>query len=166
MSKDRNWVTGIVHWCVRLLLGISAVILAGMMFLTVVDVGLRYIFNSPLPGAYEVVEFIMAVFVTFSIVYCTYEKGHIAVDLVMDHFPIIVQKIIGLITGFLLLLLFLLITWQNLLYVGEEMRSNLTSTVLLVPVFPFIAIVTVGLIVLCLLLLIDFFESLKQLVVR
>ena len=54
----------------HLLLAVGASMLTAMMFLTVTDVILRYIFNRPLAGAFEMAEYMMAVLVSFGIVYC------------------------------------------------------------------------------------------------
>ena len=57
---------------------ISGAVLAAMMALTGLDVGLRYIYNSPIPGALELVEYMMAVIIPFSLTVTAFNKAHIA----------------------------------------------------------------------------------------
>ncbi len=137
-------------------------VLAGMMFLTFADVLLRYLFNSPIPGATELIEFMMGIAVTFSVVYCAYKKSHISVDLVIANFPDRARKWLDCITSLITLILFLLITWQAFIYVVDEYGSRLTSAVLYIPVYPFIATAAVAFAVICLVLLVEFLSHLSE----
>lgn len=163
------WLTNAVSYLnkfirplTNILLVAGTSILAMMMFLMATDVALRYVFNSPLPGAYELIEYMMAILVPFGIVYCAHKKGHVSVDLVVGRFTKRTQAILGSITSLLSLSLFLLTAWQSLLFIKENFESKLTSSVLLIPTYPFIAVVAVGFAVLCLVLLIDFLNFLSE----
>jgi len=64
----------------------SMALLAGLILLvltvfTVLDVGLRYLFNSPMRGSLEFTEYSMALVVFLSLAWCGATGGHIAVDL-------------------------------------------------------------------------------------
>jgi TRAP-type C4-dicarboxylate transport system permease small subunit len=157
-KKVADLLNGLTRSATRVLLALGMVMLGAMMFLTAADVILRYIFNRPVSGAYELIEYMMAIVVPFGIAYCAYQGGHVAIDLLLVHLPKRVQGAIGMITSLLTLGLFVLITWQNLIYIKEQYDSKLTSAVLLIPVYPFIALVTVGTAVFCLILLRDLFN--------
>lgn len=148
----------------HILLVAGAGFLAIMMFLTMTDVVLRYIFRSPLTGAYEVIEYMMAVVVPFGIVYCAYEKGHVSVDVVFDHLPKRLQDFMSCITSLVILCLFLLVAWQNILYIHETYASRLTTAVLYIPSFPFVGVIAIGMVALCLVLFIDFLNFLLKMV--
>lgn len=137
-------------------------ILAGMMFLTFVDVLLRYFFNNPVPGAAELIEFMMAIVVTFSVVYCAHKRSHINVDLVIVNLPDRVRTWLDCITSFITLVLFILIAWQAFILIADEYGSGLTSAVLYIPVYPFIATVAFGFVVICLVLLSEFLSNLSE----
>ena len=139
-------------------------ILAIMMFLTFTDVLLRYFFNSPVPGATELIEFMMGIVVTFSVAYTAHKKAHIGVDLVIERLPGKARRVIGCITSFFTLILFMLICWQTFLLIFEEYSTKIISAVLYVPVYPFIATVTVGLVILCLVVLAEFLSLLGEVV--
>jgi len=139
-------------------------VLAMMMFLTFVDVLFRYIFNSPVPGAFELIEFMMGIVVTFSVAYTAHKKAHIGVDLLLVNLQERTVKRIGVVTSFLSLGLFILICWQTYILIIEEYSSKIISAVLYIPVYPFIATVTVGFVVLCLVLLAEFLGLLGEVI--
>jgi len=151
ISKISRWLHSV---------GVS--ILAAMMLLTFADVALRYVFNRPISGSYELTEFMMAVLLTFGIAYCAVVKGHVTVDVVVSRFPQRVQAIIDSITCLLGLSLFSLITWQCILYAAEKYGSGHGSVVLEIPIYPFIGLIALGSLVFCLALLAHLIEFLSQ----
>lgn len=148
----------IVRKITQVLIAIGATILALMMFLTALDVGLRYAFNRPLAGAFELVGYMMAILVPFSIVYCAHEKGHVSVDLIMGRFSKKVRTAVDIITTFITLIFVIVIAWQNVLYFFEVKGSGLTSAVLLIPSYPFIAPIAVAFGTFALVLLVHLFD--------
>ena len=140
---------------VKILKTIAMGILAFMMFLTAGDVFLRYIFNRPITGAYEIIEYLMAILVSFSVTYCAYEKAHITVDIFIEPLSKRIRILINLIAACISFIFFLFITWQTFKYILDEIQSNLTSSVLLIPVYPFIATVAVAFVILCIVLLVQ-----------
>ena len=52
-----------------------------------------------------------------------------------------------------------LISWQNFLYIRETYADKITSSVLLIPVFPFIAPVAIGIGVYTLVIMLQIFHS-------
>ncbi len=144
---SKGWLkmlTTVADKITRILIAIGTAILALMMFLTALDVGLRYVFNRPLSGAFELVEYMMAILIPFCIVYCAHQKGHVAVELILDRFPKRIQKIADTITTFIAMIFAIVIAWQNILYIFEVKGSGLTSAVLLIPAYPFVAPIAIG----------------------
>lgn len=136
--------------------------LAAMMFLTFADVLLRYLFNSPIQGAKEIIEFLMAIVVPFSIVYCAKLRGHIGVDFIVERFPRHTRNVLDALMRLLMIALFIPISWQTILFVSEELASGLTSPVLYIPVYPFVAIVALAFCALTLILIEQFISSLSE----
>jgi len=60
---------------------ISCLTIAIMMFSTTVDTVLRYLFNSPIPGVFELNEVILVVCVFMGLAWCQVERGHIRVTM-------------------------------------------------------------------------------------
>ncbi|MEJ2040284.1 MAG: TRAP transporter small permease [Desulfosarcinaceae bacterium] len=128
----------------RILLAIGASVLAMMMFLTAMDVALRYVFNRPLAGAFELVEYMMAIFIPFSIVYCADQKAHVSVDFILMRFSKRTQKAFDIATTFITMALAVLIAWENIIYIVETYQSKMTSPVLSIPAYPFVAPTAIG----------------------
>jgi len=137
-------------------------VLTAMMFLTGADVTLRYVFNRPITGSFELTAYMMAIIVSFGLAYCAVMKGHVRVDFVISRFAQRTRAIINSITGLLGFGLFSVATWQFSLYIKEMFDSGQSSVVLLIPAFPFVAVVALGSAILCLVLLAEFLDFLSQ----
>jgi TRAP-type C4-dicarboxylate transport system permease small subunit len=162
LSKAADWANRLVRPAVMVLHSAGVVILAAMMLLTASDVTLRYIFNRPIVGSFDLTEYMMVIVVSFGLAYCAFLKGHVKVDLVVSHLPQRVQAFIDSLTGLLGIALFALITWQSYVYMKLLFESGLESTVLLIPRFPFAGLVCLGSALLTIVLLANFLEFLAQ----
>lgn len=151
---------------VKLLTIIAAWTLSAMMFLTFTDVLLRYFFNSPILGAPEIIDLMMAIVIPFSIVYCAQQKGHISVDFILERFPVLVRRVVNCLISLLMIALFIPMTWQMFIYVIEEYQSNLTTETLYIPVYPFIFLVAFAFLILVLILLIQFYSHLSEVMTK
>ena len=72
----------VVLWTTRALSLLAALLLISMMALTFVDVWGRYIFNSPVPGGFEVTELKLATLIFAGLPLVTIGGEHITVDLI------------------------------------------------------------------------------------
>ena len=69
----------------RLAAGLCAALsLAGIMFLMLIDVAGRYLFNSPLPGAAEIIELAMGITVFAALPLVTAGNEHIRLDYLIN----------------------------------------------------------------------------------
>ena len=71
----------VVLWTTRTLSVLAALLLFSMMVLTFVDVWGRYIFNSPVPGGFEMTELMLATLIFAGLPLVTIGGEHITVDL-------------------------------------------------------------------------------------
>ena len=148
----------LIHAVSKMLLAVSAAALTIMMFLTAVDVVMRYVLRLPIPGAFELAEYMMAFIIPFAIAYCALQNGHVSVELLFKKVPKFLQSSIRFVTSFLTLIFAAIMTWQNFLHIGETYRDHLASSVLLIPVYPFIIPVAIGLGVYALAVLLQIFQ--------
>ena len=146
----------------RFLHRFAQIILALMVLLTVTDVCLRYIFNNPITGSYELTEFMMAVLVFASVGFTQSVKDHVSVDLVVTKLPDRVRALLEAITCLLASGLFALAAWRNVLHTGTTWERHDVSAELFIPVSPFVLFVALGLAVLSLVLLVQFLQSLAR----
>jgi TRAP-type C4-dicarboxylate transport system permease small subunit len=142
------------------IVGVS--IIAVMMFLTAGDVTGRYVFSRPITGAFDITQYMMAIVFAFTVSYCAITKGHVSVDFVVDRLSTKVRAIINCITTPLALVLFAFVTWQNILYIKVQFDTNIASAVLLIPRFPFVALLAIGFACLTLVLLAGFLTAIYE----
>jgi TRAP-type C4-dicarboxylate transport system permease small subunit len=125
-----------------------------MMLLTCADVVLRLL-RHPIPGTYELVGFLGTVIISFSLAYTSLEKGHIAVEIIVEKFSRRVQVGIEAVTSLIGATLFALIAWQSLVYAADIRQSGEVSVTLTMPIYPFIYGIAAGSALLVLVLLRD-----------
>ncbi len=122
----------------------GAGILAAMMFMTAADVSLRYLFNKPIFGSYELSEFMMGFVVASTIAYAALQKAHVNVDLVSSRLPQKAQAGLSIVTNLLALAFFVAIAWRTFFHVGVSFRAMDESPALALPIYPFILITAIG----------------------
>ena len=140
---------------------VAAAAVTVMMVLTCADIILR-IFRHPIPGTYEMVGLLGAIVVSFSLGYTSLMRGHISVEFIVQKLPKRAQIIIDSINSLLGTALFGLITWQSMLYASNLMRTGEVSMTVQMPIYPFVYGIAIGSGMLCLVLLIEFLQSLKR----
>lgn len=72
--------------------GLAAALLVLMMMVTVVDVVGRYFLNAPLPGGFEITQFLMAAIVYAGLPKVSDRNAHITIDL-LD--PVTPERLLG-----------------------------------------------------------------------
>ncbi len=100
----------------------SAMAVATMMSITVLEVMARALFSKSLPGAYEYVSLMFVYLIYLGLGYSQRRDAHITVGILYDHLPRTVRKIVQ---GSYLLLAFLFfgaLTWTS----AESAWSNYT----------------------------------------
>ena len=103
--------------------GIAAIALTLMIAITVVDVFLRTI-GQAVVGAYEVIGMICAPLVVgFAIPLSSWNKKHVAMDIVVSRFSSAGQNIFSVVTRIICILLFFFMGY-NLLSVGSGFRTS------------------------------------------
>lgn len=151
-----------IHTLSLWLNSIAGFVLVVMMLLTGLDVTLRYLFNSPIPGSIELTQYMMPIIITFGLAQCAKEKGHVNVELFISKLSGRKKAFMNSIINLFFFTLFGLITWQSILRALGMIASGLKSEVLSFPIFPFVLMVSLGCGVLSLVVLMDFIKSLME----
>ena len=149
----------IVFQSSRAINSVGVLFLMAMMFLMVVDVFLRRVFNEPLTGSFEVVQLMQVTLVYLGVAYTTVKKAHISIDLITSHLSDRTSALLESIVLFLSLGFFALITWRNILRAEELWTGKATSVLLSIPLFPFYYMLAFGCGLLCLVLLVQLVET-------
>jgi TRAP-type C4-dicarboxylate transport system permease small subunit len=114
---------------------IAGVALTCMMFLTFTDVVMRF-FGHPILGVYELVSFLLAVVIGFSIPKVSLDRGHVYMEFVLDNLPPKGKAVMMTFTRILCIGLFVAIG-VNLFLVGNEFHTaGEVSSTLKIPFFP------------------------------
>jgi TRAP-type C4-dicarboxylate transport system permease small subunit len=159
VKRRQTELEKIINNIAKVLLAVSAAILTLMMLLTALDVVMRYKFKLPIPGAFELAEYMMAFIVPFAIAYCAEQNGHVSVELFFKKLPKYLQKTLQFTVQLLTMAFAAIMTWQNILYIGETCSDHLASSVLLIPTWPFIIPVAIGMGIYALAILFQLFQS-------
>jgi TRAP-type C4-dicarboxylate transport system permease small subunit len=150
-----NSIDAIISWLSRVLNYVGMVILIIMMLLTVADVFMRYIWNRPILGVFELTEYMMVPIVFFGWAWCAKKGGNVKVDLVVTRLGLSAQRALNIITYFFSMVTIFVIAWQNLLESKEVWSAHKASDMLAVPAYPFYMLLTIGCFLLCLVLLLS-----------
>jgi TRAP-type C4-dicarboxylate transport system permease small subunit len=145
---------------------IAIIILVAMMCFTVLDIFLRAVFNSPIPGDVEIIEISMVCVGFFGLAWCAIRGMHIKVDLIVSFLPKRVQEVIDSINyifGFVLCFVF---AWRGVLEGLANRELKAVTSILKVPIFPFFWIVSIGYAGLCLAILVLLVRSFKEAIKR
>ncbi len=95
----------------RVMLWIASLALAAMMLVVVADVVLRFAFNMPVRGAYDLVSIGLLVMVVFGMAPVVARKGEILIDLIDPLLSRGALHLLGLVTIIGTLALFLFLGW-------------------------------------------------------
>jgi TRAP-type C4-dicarboxylate transport system permease small subunit len=135
------------------------VLLAPLMALTVADVVGRSFFNKPIPGTFELSEYMLAVIVLLGAAYTQQVKGHVAVDFFTGRCAHRTRAALGVLTGAASLFVVAILVWQGAV-AGIDEKS--VSDQLRIPQWPFRLLVAAGGLLLWLELALDLIDSVRS----
>lgn len=124
--------------------GIGVFFLTMMMLVISTDVILRYFFNSPIDGSLELIRFMLVLTILLAIPYTTVRKQHVSIDILTSKFSEKKQQHLEGIITFISLILCVLLVWRAVIYAMLKHRSHEVSTVLHIPLAPFVGVVAFG----------------------
>ncbi|MCX5807487.1 MAG: TRAP transporter small permease [Proteobacteria bacterium] len=119
----------------RITNSLGGVILALMMFFTVVDVVMRYI-GKPITGTFELVAFAGALIIGMSLPQSSLEGAHVNVDILTEYLPDFWKRIFLIFTKLLGFIFFILLTWSFFLKGNDLYKTHEVSLTLHVPYYP------------------------------
>jgi TRAP-type C4-dicarboxylate transport system permease small subunit len=131
-----------------------------LMLLTFADVMLRGLFNKPIPGTFDLSQYLLAIFILLGAAYTQQVKGHVRVDFVTSRLSPRLQVGCEIITTILSLFIIAIVVWQGWV---AGITEKTVSDQLRIPQYPFKLLVAVGGSLLWLELLIDLFSAFGKL---
>lgn len=140
--------------------GAGGCLLLPLMVLTAGDVVGRKFFAKTIPGAFELSEYILVIFILLGAAYTQQVKGHVGVNFLTSHFSPRVQALCSTIALLLSLFIISIVIWQGWI---EGIRERTVSDMLRIPQYPFRLLVAIGGGLLWLELLLDLVDSIGKL---
>lgn len=134
-----------------------------LMMITVIDVFLRYFFNSPLTGTTEISQLMMIIIVFPALGWAAMDRAHIRVDLLIRLIPNRPRAVVNSITLLIALVVYLIITWRSFL---ESAVVNRQTSLIHLPFAPFYWLMSVSLAIFCLAILAVIIEEIGKAVKR
>jgi TRAP-type C4-dicarboxylate transport system permease small subunit len=136
----------------------GGLILALMMFLTVVDVVLRYL-GKPITGTFELMAFAGALIIGLSLPQASLDGAHVNVDILTEYLPHFWKRIFLIFSKLLGFLFFILLTWSFFLKGNDLYKTHEVSLTLQVPYYPVAYGLSLCGLVECLVLLSDILKA-------
>ena len=112
--------------------------LFAMIMLTCLDVSMRYFFNRPIAGTYDVVSLMGAVLASFAMPYTMLEKGHVAVEILIERLSRSKQLVIETATHTTAIVLSLVLVWQCIVLALDMKAAGEVTPTLLIPFYPIV----------------------------
>ncbi len=152
-----------VAWASQKLDIVAGVALVAMMTLVFGNVVCRAVWQ-PIMGTYEVTAFLAAMTISFALANCAVNKGHIALTLFVDRLAPRLRAFFDTIVSLLGLLLYLLLAWEVAKYAFHMKGTGEVSLTMEIPFYPFIYGVAFGLLMLAMVSLVGFLNSLLRII--
>ena len=162
IMKKAPFITRTINTISKSLGLIAICILVMMMILTVLDVFLRRVFNSPIPFSLELIEFMMVLTGFLGLAWCATSGSHIRVDLIVSSMPARARGIIDSLCYLAGFGMSVIIAWQSVMECMAIREMHTESPVLGIPKYPFYLVVAAGFAALALSVLILLARSLKE----
>jgi len=141
----------------------ASVILA-MMLVGAGDVLLRYLLNSPIPGATDIGKYCLIATIFLGLAYTQWEKRHIAVELLTDRLQGRKRALLDIVTLCVSLIFFALITWQGWnMFWDSWLIKQYEDGLPHFPIYPSKFLVPVGGSLMCLQIIVDIIATIKGL---
>jgi tripartite ATP-independent transporter DctM subunit len=146
----------------RIVNAAGVLFLGVIMLLTAADVLCRYLFDSPITGAMEVVSLAMLVAVMAVIPYVGALNRHIAIDFLTNVLPGRPKHLLNSFTIVVSLFLISIIVWRSTVYGLFLVKTNQGTSALHIPHFPFALSVAAGFLIYGLVLVADLLRNLSR----
>ena len=132
-------VLGVVAaWQFRL----AMAVMGFMPFPIAVDIIGRTCFHAPLPGCMEIEEFCMVLLLFLSLPFTELSKTHISIDFLTKNLPEWQQKLLDVAFSFMSCVFLFTASWWAVLQ--AQLKADITTAELLIPIWPFMLVVAMG----------------------
>jgi TRAP-type C4-dicarboxylate transport system permease small subunit len=133
LFRSKMWVNSLEFLFERVLAYTAAFFMFVMMLVTLVDVVGRDLFSAPLPGGFEITEFLLASLIFLGLPMVTAEKAHVDVDLLDSTVPMFLKPLQNFFIGLVNLIAFAVLSWMMWKFAIRTYEYQDTTAVLQIP---------------------------------
>lgn len=133
-----------------------------IMLLVVGNIILRTVFKQPLVGAVDYVNVLIAVSIGLAIGYCAFQDGHIAVEFIVARMPEKLSAAVAIVVDLLALAFWGLASWYAVGFACSMASNGLVTSTSQIPLSPVVYTIALGLLVICLVLLLNLIKSIRK----
>lgn len=135
---------------------LSGFVLAALILVTVAGTLTRYFLRMPFiwMEEFQLASMLWIVFLAGSAAF--HAKAHVAIEMVVDVFPVKVQHIINILIGVIVILVLMFVIQSSMAYIDVFSRSGRTTPILKLPYTGIYGIVPVT----CILMIFEYFHGL------
>ncbi len=141
---------------------VGVAVLAILVIIPIIDIIMRRVLNSPLPGAYELSEFALGLMVFTTLAYCGMRGMHIVVDIATSRLPKRTQQVLDLVIYIFSFIMMAVISWQLFSRALTVKADHEVSTILYIPTYPFVLLAGIGCALLTLVFLTQSLEKMTE----
>jgi TRAP-type C4-dicarboxylate transport system permease small subunit len=151
-AQRRSHIETMIKWIMEITVWFTSMVLMLMMLLIIYDVFSRYFFRSPSSWIDDFISLYLIIYVTMLPAAWILLKGdHVTVEVFVGMLKPAARRRMTYVTKILCLIYSIVLTWQGGLYTWRELsHGNTFPTTAYLPVWPAVAVIFVGGILLCL----------------
>jgi TRAP-type C4-dicarboxylate transport system permease small subunit len=167
-SQHDSGFIKVVKWICMVLIGISSVTLAIMLFVSVADVIGRVAFFHPIQGTFELVGLLMVVIGCLGMGYCQLVKGNVAIDILLNRLNKRGQTILNILSFLMSIAVCIIISSQLLSRTFDYMSVGLKglTITLKIPLWPFMLLMAISFAWVAIIFVIDLYNSFREVLKR
>jgi TRAP-type C4-dicarboxylate transport system permease small subunit len=139
-------------------IGMVATIL--LVIVIVVGVCSRRFFNMPIRGLRDLTVLGFSIMVFLPMAWCAITNAHVSMNTITSKFPKSLETIIGTIVLFITTGTLAVLTWQLYVYGVRVQTSGQVTALMSIPVFPFLYLATLGMLMMTIVFFMKFLVSL------
>jgi TRAP-type C4-dicarboxylate transport system permease small subunit len=155
-----TWLDRLTRFLNRLLVFCGGTFLIGMIGLTCANIASRTVLG-PVRGTFELMGYFGAVVTASALAYTQLNRGHIAVNVLINRFSKKTQQRLNAFNNLVCTLFFALVAWQIALKAHGFMKTGEVSETLRMIFYPFTYGVAIGCGVLALVFLVDWLQAVR-----
>ena len=137
-----------------------------LVLMTVADVVLRFFFNNPILGSFELTEYLLVPITCFAIAWASHEKANVRVDLIVGKWSRRPKAILYAASCFLSLIMAFIFAWFTVPQAFYILDINIVSDMLKIPAYPFYFIIALGFFILFFILISSLIEFIEEAVAK